>query len=146
MPIPGSARLVRRVNSNDILNLKLTLTGGAVYNKWHETELDRWLSDHNVPHPKAADRKDLENLVKDNWNDKIVNPYYSWDAQSLQKYLSLKGTQAKKGTEKNTKSLAEQVKEYWTETEDSANQAYGSVRDWIFDTYVLLHPPQIEIY
>jgi len=112
-----------------------TWFGKTVYNKWHETELDRWLSDHNIPHPKAADRKDLENLVKDNWNDKIVNPYYSWDAQSLQKYLSLKGTQAKKGTEKNTKSLAEQVKEYWTETEDSANQAYGSVRDWIFDTW-----------
>jgi len=31
--------------------------------------------------------------------------------------------------------LIEQVKGYWTETEDSANQAYGSVRDWIFDSW-----------
>jgi len=109
--------------------------GKPVYNKWHETELERWLSDNNVPYPTPSDRKDLENLVKDNWNDKIVTPYNSWDAQSLQNYLTLKGQKAKKGTEKDVKSLAEQVKVYWTETEDSANQAYGSVKDWIFDSW-----------
>jgi len=109
--------------------------GKPVYNKWHETELERWLSDNNVPYPTPSDRKDLENLVKDNWNDKIVTPYNSWDAQSLTNYLTLKGQQAKKGTEKDAKSLAEQVKVYWTETEDSANQAYGSVKEWIFDSW-----------
>ncbi|KAG9571229.1 hypothetical protein KCU77_g3947, partial [Aureobasidium melanogenum] len=31
----------------------------AAYNKWHETELERWLSDHDVPYPTPADRKDL---------------------------------------------------------------------------------------
>ncbi|KAH7400590.1 hypothetical protein DE146DRAFT_653432 [Phaeosphaeria sp. MPI-PUGE-AT-0046c] len=109
--------------------------GKAVYDKWHETELERWLSDHGIPHPSPSDRKNLQTTVKDNWNDKIVTPYYSWDAQSLQNYLTLKGQQAKKGTEKDVKSLAEQVKVYWTETEDSANQAYGSVKEWIFDTW-----------
>lgn len=109
--------------------------GKAVYDKWHETELERWLSDHGIPHPSPSDRKNLQNAVKDNWNDKIITPYYSWDAQSLQNYLTLKGAQAKKGTEKDVKSLAEQVKVYWTETEDSANQAYGSVKEWIFDTW-----------
>ena len=44
-----------------------------VYNKWHETELERWLSDHDVPYPAASDRKDLENLVKENWQTKIVD-------------------------------------------------------------------------
>jgi hypothetical protein len=109
--------------------------GASLYNKWHETELERWLSDHNVPYPTPSDRKDLENLVKDNWNDKVVTPYNSWDTQTLQNYLSLKGQQAKKGSEKNADSLAQQVKNYWTETEESANQAYGSVRDWIFDSW-----------
>lgn len=52
----------------------------------------------------------------------------------MQNYLTLKGQQAKAGTENNAQSLAQQVKEYWTETEESANQAYGSVKDWIFDT------------
>ena len=109
--------------------------GSAVYDKWHETELERWLSDHGIPHPSPSDRKNLQNTVKANWNDKIVQPYYTWDAQSLSNYLTLKGQQVKKGTEKDVKSLAEQVKVYWTETEDSANQAYGSVREWIFDTW-----------
>ncbi|KAF2473167.1 uncharacterized protein BDR25DRAFT_257393 [Lindgomyces ingoldianus] len=112
-----------------------TWFGKAVYNKWHETELERWLSDHNVAYPTPSDRKDLENLVKDNWQNNIITPYNSWDAQTLQSYLTLKGQQAKKGSEKNTKSLIDQVKVYWTETEDSANQAYGNVRDWIFDSW-----------
>lgn len=109
--------------------------GSAVYDKWHETELERWLKDHNVPHPGPSDRKNLVSTVKANWNDKVVTPYTSWDAATLGNYLTLKGQQAKKGTEKDAKSLAEQVKVYWTETEDSANQAYGSVKDWIFDTW-----------
>ncbi|KAF1920724.1 hypothetical protein BDU57DRAFT_23143 [Ampelomyces quisqualis] len=107
----------------------------AVYDKWHETELERWLSDHGIPHPAPSDRKNLQKTVSDNWHDKIVTPYNSWDAQSLTSYLTLKGQQAKKGTEKDAKSLAEQVKAYWTETEDSANQAYGSVKEWIFDSW-----------
>ncbi|KAH7380043.1 hypothetical protein BKA66DRAFT_465585 [Pyrenochaeta sp. MPI-SDFR-AT-0127] len=107
----------------------------AVYDKWHETELERWLSDNNIPHPSPSDRKNLQSTVKAHWNDKVVTPYTSWDAQTLTSYLNLKGQQAKKGTEKDAKSLAEQVKVYWTETEDSANQAYGNVRGWIFDSW-----------
>jgi hypothetical protein len=105
-----------------------------VYNKWHETELERWLSDHNIPYPTPSDRKDLQDLVNKNWNDYVVTPYNSWDAKTLNNYLTLKGQQAKKGTEKNTNALIEQVQGYWTETADSANQAYGSVSDWIFDS------------
>lgn len=107
-----------------------------MYDKWHETELERWLSDYNIPHPSPSDRKSLQKTVKDNWSNNVVSPYSSWDAQTLQNYLTSKGQQAKKGTEKDAKSLAEQVKAYWTETEDSANHAYGSVKEWIFDSYV----------
>lgn len=112
-----------------------TWFGKSVYNKWHETELERWLSDHNVPYPTPADRKDLENLVKENWNSKVVNPYNSWDTQQLQSYLNLKGQQAKKGTEKNKDSLIAQVKSYWFDIEDSVSNSYANVRDWIFDSW-----------
>lgn len=74
-----------------------TWFGKAAYNKWHETELERWLSDHDVPYPTPADRKDLENLVKSNWQQKVVDPLAS--------------------------------------TGDSANDGYGSVKDWIFDSW-----------
>jgi hypothetical protein len=107
------------------------------YNKWHETELERWLSDHNVPYPTPADRKDLENLVKNNWNGQIVEPYNSWDTKQLNSYLTLKGKQATKGTENNKDKLVNQVKATWTETEESAYSAYASVKDWIFDSYVI---------
>jgi len=109
--------------------------GNQVYNKWHQTELERWLSDHNVPYPAKSDRKNLEKLVKDNWNDKVVTPYNSWDAETVQSYLTLKGYQAKEDTKQSKDSLLQQVKNYWTETEESANQAYSNVRDWIFDTW-----------
>ncbi|KAF9889969.1 hypothetical protein FE257_006843 [Aspergillus nanangensis] len=46
----------------------------AVYNNWHQTELERWLSDHDIPYPTPADRKDLETLVKSNWELKVQKP------------------------------------------------------------------------
>lgn len=109
-----------------------------VYNKWHETELERWLSDHNVPYPTPADRKDLENLVKDNWNAYVIQPYNSWDTNQLQKWLSTQSQDSKKVVEKNKDSLVKQVQDSWTETTDSADKAYADVKDWIFDTYAPL--------
>ena len=110
---------------------KLTLL--IAYNKWHETELERWLSDHNVPYPTPADRKDLENLVKSNWDSKIATPYHDWETPQLQSYLKAKGADAKTAAATNKDSLVKQVKGYWTETSDSASNSYNSVKDWIFD-------------
>ena len=104
-----------------------------MYNKWHETELERWLSDHNVPYPTPADRKDLENLVKDNWDHKVVQPYQEWDTSQLESWLKLKGKQTETKASKNKDALLEQVKGSWTETGDAAASSYASVRDWIFD-------------
>ena len=105
----------------------------AAYNKWHENELERWLSDHDVPYPSPADRKDLVDLVKNHWEDKVASPYNSWDTNQLSSYLSTQGYKAKKGTEKNKDSLLTQVKSYWHETSDQATDSYSSVQDWIFD-------------
>ncbi|UKZ83128.1 hypothetical protein TrVFT333_010931 [Trichoderma virens FT-333] len=110
-------------------------TGDAVYNKWHETELERWLSDQNIPYPTPADRKDLEDLVSKNWNDYVVEPYNSWDVSQLSAYLQGRGNDVVKDAQKNKDSLLSQVKSNWYETEDSANQAWYSVKDWILDTW-----------
>ncbi|KAG9786486.1 hypothetical protein KCU95_g8349, partial [Aureobasidium melanogenum] len=107
----------------------------AAYNKWHETELERWLSDHDVPYPTPADRKDLVDLVKNNWNDKVAQPYNTWDTKQLQNYITSSGQQVKKGTEQNKDSLISQVKSYWSETADQASDAYSSVQDWVFDSW-----------
>ncbi|MDI1492982.1 MAG: hypothetical protein OHK93_004766 [Ramalina farinacea] len=107
----------------------------AVYNKWHETELERWLSDHNIPYPTPADRKDLESTVKANWNAKVGQPYNDWSPSQLSSYLKSKGADAKKSSDSNTDSLIKQVKGYWTESADSGSNAYGSVKDWIFDSW-----------
>ena len=104
------------------------------YNKWHETELERWLSDHDVPYPAAADRKALVDLVKNNWEDKVSQPYNSWDTNQLQSYLSTQGQKAKEGTEKSKDSLLDQVKLYWHETADQASDSYSSVQNWVFDS------------
>lgn len=62
----------------------------AAYNKWHETELERWLSDHDIPYPTPADRKDLENLVKENWQAKIVEPVVATGDKANDHYGSVK--------------------------------------------------------
>jgi len=109
--------------------------GKTVYNKWHETELERWLSDHNVPYPTPADRKDLENLIKENWNDQVVTPYNSWEAPQLQKYITSKGEQVQKGAEKNKQSLVAQVKAGWTDTEDKVSDSYSNTVNWVFNSW-----------
>ena len=105
------------------------------YNKWHETELERWLSDHDIPYPTPADRKDLENLVQKNWEDYAVSPYKSWDSQKLQAYLKAKGIETKDAAEDTKDSLVSQVQSSWYETEDKAQTAWASVKDWILDTW-----------
>ncbi|KAF2097161.1 hypothetical protein NA57DRAFT_41484 [Rhizodiscina lignyota] len=110
-------------------------TKGAAYNKWHETELERWLSDHNVPYPAAADRKDLIDAVKNNWDAYVVSPYASWQTPDLQSYLTQKGQEIKKGTEQNKDSLVSQVQGVWTDTSDSVTHAYSNTHEWILDSW-----------
>lgn len=91
------------------------------------------MSDHNVPYPTPADRKDLENLVKDNWQSKVAQPYNDWDSAQLTSYLAQKGVETKDSAAANKDGLVAQVKNYWYETEDKADEAWTSVKDWIFD-------------
>lgn len=107
----------------------------AVYNKWHETELERWLTDHDIPYPSPSDRKDLESLIEKNWNQYVLAPYKSWDTAQLSSFLQSKGQEAKAEAESSKDSLVEQVQANWFETEDNAQQAWSSVRDWILDTW-----------
>ncbi|CZS90716.1 hypothetical protein WAI453_004001 [Rhynchosporium graminicola] len=107
----------------------------SVYNKWHETELERWLSDNSVPYPTPHDRAQLETLIKDNWQTKISQPYSDWDSAQLSAYLKQKGIETKDAAADNTEGLVAQVKKYWYETEDKAEDAWSSVRDWIFDSW-----------
>jgi hypothetical protein len=146
--VTGSARLVNSLSlvlsSRDILILLHHAynilffypanISASVYNKWHETELERWLSDHNVPYPTPADRKDLENLVKNNWQSKAVYPYHEWDTHQLHSFLKQKGVETKDAAAANHNHLLEQVKAHWYDTEEKAEQAWANVKDWIFDT------------
>lgn len=107
----------------------------SVYNKWHETELERWLSDNNIPYPTPADRKDLEDLVEKNWNAAVVEPYNSWDTAQLSSYLQNKGHQVSSDAQETKDGLLAQVKANWYETEESTYNAWSSIRDWILDTW-----------
>ncbi|KAF8462977.1 putative stress response protein ish1 [Kalaharituber pfeilii] len=109
--------------------------GKSAYNKWHETELERWLADHDIPYPTPADRKDLENLVKENWDKKVSSPYTEWDAETLQAYLKQKGVEINEKSKDNKNWLVETVKKNWYEAENTAEDAYNNVKNWIFDTW-----------
>jgi len=105
------------------------------YNKWHETELERWLSDNDIPYPTPADRKDLEALIEKNWEQHAVAPYKNWDTDKLQAYLKTKGIETKDTAESSKDSLLSKVQASWYETEDKAHSAWANVRDWILDTW-----------
>ncbi|KAG6025430.1 hypothetical protein E4U41_001525 [Claviceps citrina] len=107
----------------------------AVYNKWHQTELERWLSDHDISYPKASDRKDLEVLVENHWNDAVVQPYNRWGSAELSAYLREKGQDIQTAAGQSKDSLLSQVKSNWYETEDAASQGWANAKDWILDTW-----------
>ncbi|KAH8649965.1 hypothetical protein BX600DRAFT_483904 [Xylariales sp. PMI_506] len=107
----------------------------AAYNKWHETELERWLSDHDIPYPTPADRKDLEKLIQNNWENYAVSPYKNWDTDKLQSYLKNKGIQTKEGAESSKDSLLAYVQNSWYETDEKAHEAWVNAKDWILDTW-----------
>jgi hypothetical protein len=67
--------------------------------------------------------------------------------KQLQAYLADRGydakegakegaKQAKEGAEQTKDGLIAKVKSYWHETEDQAQEAYLSVKDWIFEGFV----------
>jgi hypothetical protein len=91
------------------------------------------LSDNNVPYPTPADRKDLEGLVKENWQSKVASPYNDWDSKRLSSFLKAKGVETQEAAEANKDGLIAQVKNYWYETEDKAEDAWSNVKDWVFD-------------
>ncbi|SPO04154.1 related to brefeldin A resistance protein [Cephalotrichum gorgonifer] len=107
----------------------------AAYNKWHETELERWLADHNIPHPTPATRKDLEDLVRENWDSNAVAPYQNWDLSQLRGYLQSVGRDVESATEATKNNLISQVKATWYETDDKSQHAWGDVKGWMFDTW-----------
>ncbi|KAI1480098.1 hypothetical protein K445DRAFT_317467 [Daldinia sp. EC12] len=107
----------------------------AAYNKWHETELERWLSDNDIPYPTPADRKDLENLIQKNWDSYAVAPYKNWDTDKLTAYLKSKGVETKESAKSSKDSLLNQVSSAWYETEDKAQTGWTNVQDWILDTW-----------
>ncbi|RPB01979.1 hypothetical protein L873DRAFT_1674654 [Choiromyces venosus 120613-1] len=109
--------------------------GKSAYNKWHENELERWLSDHGIPYSTPADRKELEKIVKDNWQTKVVSPYQEWDPPQLQSYLSEKGQELDKKRKEDKNWLVENVKKSWYETESATEESYSSVKNWIFDSW-----------
>ncbi|QIW94565.1 hypothetical protein AMS68_000083 [Peltaster fructicola] len=131
----ASAAVVALATQSVVANSWFGTAGRVAYNKWHETELERWLSDHDIPYPTPSDRKNLQDLVQKNWEDNIVKPYNRWDTNQLQSYITSKGKQVQKGTEKNTQSLISQVAGVWTETTEQANDAWGKVENWLFDTW-----------
>jgi hypothetical protein len=93
------------------------------------------LSDHDISYPTPADRKDLESLVKENWQTKVTSPYNDWDTNQLNSYLKQKGVETKDAAAKDKDGLISQVKNTWYETEEKAEDAWSSVKDWIFDSW-----------
>lgn len=106
-----------------------------MYNKWHETELERWLTDHGIPHPKPADRKDIEVLVEKNWNDYVVEPYRKWSPSELSAFLVARGKDAKAGADETVESLIESVKANWYASGEATGKAATETKDWILDTW-----------
>lgn len=77
--------------------------------------------------------------MKDNWQAKVATPYNDWDTKQIGSFLAEKGVETKDTAAATKDSLLSQVKGYWYETEDKAEDAWSSVKDWIFDSWTGMH-------
>lgn len=51
----------------------------------------------------------------------------------MSKYMNDRGAEVSKEAAKNKDQLAKEVKSNWYATEGQASNAYGDVKNWIFD-------------
>ncbi|PYI20528.1 hypothetical protein BO99DRAFT_401677 [Aspergillus violaceofuscus CBS 115571] len=121
----------------------------AVYNKWHETELERWLADHDIPYPSPADRKDLESLVKTNWDAKVQKPlghaveqspdhwhnakewlFDTWSDSQLKAFLDRHGIPAPQPRKRDT--LLKAVRENYETVAQKLGEAVSYPGNWVY--------------
>jgi hypothetical protein len=112
----------------------------AAYSKWTEDELQRWLADHDITYPEKTDRSALENLIRQNWEQKSYRPYSEWEPAQMQQYLREKGIEIEDKAVDNKNWLLDTIKSNWHWTEATVEEAYANVKGWIFDRFVLFHP------
>ncbi|KAJ5341347.1 hypothetical protein N7541_010471 [Penicillium brevicompactum] len=124
----------------------------AVYNKWHETELERWLSDHDIPHPSPADRRDLENLVKTNWDTKVQKPlgniadqandqlhhakewiFDTWSDTQLKAFLDRHGIPAPQPRKRDV--LIKAARENYEKVATKVGETASYPGDWIYENW-----------
>ncbi|KAG2412294.1 hypothetical protein HFD88_009851 [Aspergillus terreus] len=124
----------------------------AVYNKWHETELERWLSDHDIPYPSPADRKDLETLVKSNWESKVQKPlghaaehatdswhnakewiFDTWTDSQLKAFLDRHGVPAPQPRRRDV--LIKTARENYESIAKKLNEAASYPGNWVYETW-----------
>ncbi|CRG86388.1 Stress response protein ish1 [Talaromyces islandicus] len=142
--------------------------GRSVYNRWHETELERWLSDHGVlclrqclhvvnsstdiPYPTPADRKDLEKIVKANWNAKVQVPlaqtsetasdhlsnvkewiFDSWTESQLKSFLDHHGIPAPQPRKRDT--LLRAVRENYEVVAKRLGETAAYPGNWLYEQW-----------
>jgi len=112
---------------------RLTLVFCLVYNAWHKTELEKWLDDHDIPYPAAADRKDLADAVAKNWEKVSTAAYETWDHNRLRTWLEHRGIKSDATAKKDY--LIIQVKSNWYGAIAEPESSWETAKDWIFDSY-----------
>ncbi|KAJ5561345.1 Stress-responsive protein Ish1 [Penicillium sp. DV-2018c] len=124
----------------------------AVYNKWHETELERWLSDHDIPYPSPADRRDLENLVKTNWEYRVQKPlghaadqanhewhharewlFDTWSDSQLKAFLDRHGIPAPQPRQRD--SLIRAARENYEKIATKAGETVAYPGNWVYSQW-----------
>ena len=106
----------------------------SVYNAWHKTELEKWLDDHNIPYPAAADRKDLVDAVAKNWDTVATSAYETWDDNRLRTWLEQRAIKFDANAKKDY--LINQVKSNWYGAKANVESSWETAKDWIFDSYI----------
>ncbi|KAI5283836.1 hypothetical protein KEM54_001801 [Ascosphaera aggregata] len=119
------------------------------HHRWQEIELRRWLADHDIPHPPDLSQEELEQLVRDNWQQKIAAPasrakdyavdslgdakqwvFDTWDETTIKQFLDSHGITESSPSDRN--SLLQTAKDNYDAVAEKVGETVRYPGDWLY--------------
>ena len=127
-----------------LVSAKWAFGTDRLYDKWHETDLERWLSDHDIPYPAASDRKDLVDLVGKNWEQTEAaseNAYANvkgwifdtWSESALKSFLDRHGIPNPQPRTRD--SLLATARENYQTVADKLGESSAYPGNWLYEAW-----------
>ncbi|KAK9450099.1 uncharacterized protein V1518DRAFT_189815 [Limtongia smithiae] len=107
------------------------------YNTWDTKTIAQWLHDNHIKYTDSQSRDELLGLIRKNWDASTASasPFSTWNNDHIVNFLKKEGVTVKETEKDNREWLIATAGKYWRQMSGTAEGGYGSIKEWIFDTW-----------